>query len=182
MNLDAIPDEYRGVIEDLEAAYWVPILHTPFEALGEIESASAQDCPQLHQPFIAFVSNLRAAKDLLEFPYFLLLPFLPDVKASAAKIKGASDKLESELTEEEKIRMIDLVTVTMRATQGHLLDKRQHLQRLLHQAAILVWGALETYSKQVFIATLNQRPSLYKAIARSPALKERFSISNGFVA
>lgn len=58
------------------------------------------------------------------------------------------------------------------------MEHKAELQRLLHQACILIWSALETFSKQVFIATLNHRPSLFTAISKSQDLKDRFNISN----
>jgi len=175
----ALPKDYSEIAEELEAAYWVPFIRTPFKGLDEIEEKSKYDCPELHQAFSAFNSNIKAAKDLLEFPYLLLIPFLPDVRTQIqVSPPGITEVDDSDLSEEQEARAIDLVTVALKASKGPLLEKKSELQRLLHQACILIWSALETFSKQIFIASLNQRPALLTAILKSQELKERFSISN----
>jgi hypothetical protein len=168
--------EMSDIADEIEAAYWVPILRTPFEGLDEIQERSKTDCPELHQAFAAFNANMHAAKEFLEFPYFLLLPYLTDVRdhiASSPSLLNDSveDAVEEQLT-------IDLVTVALKASRGPLLRNKAQLQRLLHQACILIWNALETFSKQVFIAALNQKPSLYNAICKNPEMRERLSIAN----
>jgi len=169
-----------SVVEQLEAAYWVPLLQTPFAGLDEIERKSKTDCPQLHQSFSSFNANLRAAKDLLEFPYLLLAPLLPSVQNHSAILPdGMLDMDASELSDDQHLKMIEFVTSALNGSQDHLMKKKTELQRLLHQACLLIWGAIETYSKQVFTAALNERPSLFTAISKSADLKERFSIGNG---
>lgn len=169
-----------AIVHELEASYWVPLLATPFAGLDEIESKSEVDCPQLYQSFASFNANLRAAKDLLEFPYLLLAPLLPSVQSHSTVFpEGMLDLDDSQLSEEQHLKIIEFVTSTLNGTQDHLMKKKTELQRLLHQACLLIWSAVETYSKQVFIATLNERPSLFTRISKSAELKERFSIGNG---
>lgn len=171
--------ELSSIVSELEAAYWVPLLKTPFDGLNELEAKSKEDCPQLHQAFAAFNANLHAAKNLLEFPYLLLAPLLPSVQKHVAFFPSGSAGLDdSELSTEQRMNMIDLVTVTLKASHGPLLKQKLQLQRLLHQACLLIWSAIETFSKQVFIAALNQRPALFSEICKSQEIKDRFNISS----
>lgn len=170
--------DLSALVDELEAAYWVPLLKTPFKGLDTIEARSQVDCPELHQIFASFNSNLRAAKDLLEFPYLLLTPFLPELRPLLPKVRPSLLDDDVPLTEEDKMQMIDLVTATLKATKEPLMGRPRELQLLLHQACILIWSAVETFSKQTFIEAVNRRPSLYNKVVAVPELKERFALSN----
>lgn len=168
--------EISAIADEIEEAYWVPILNTPFEGLDEIEECSKTDCPELHLAFAAFNANMHAAKELLEFPYLLLMPHLTDVRDHVESSPSLLNDLIDETNEEQLT--LDLIAVALKASKGPLLRKRAQLQRLLHQACILIWSALETFAKQVFVAALNKKPSLYTALCKNPEIRERLGIAN----
>lgn len=118
-NAVAPSKDYSSIADEIEAAYWVPVIRTPFKGLDEIEKRSKHDCPELHQAFASFNSNLHAAKDLLEFPYFLLLPFLPEVRSQVESAPpGLHEVEDSDFTEEQDAKAIELVTVALKASKG----------------------------------------------------------------
>lgn len=172
-------EELQAIAEDLEPSYWVPLLKTPFSGLDKIEAESKEDCPVLHECLKAFRSNLEAARELLEFPYLLLTPILvplfPDIPISSKQLKELEARFEQPM---DKAEMIAWVTAALKTSGPHI--KRQHptLQRIMHQACLLIWSAVEIYCKQVFIASLNEKPSLLTTIYDSQKLKERFNIQN----
>lgn len=171
--------EVSDLTLELEEIYWVPLLHTPFEGLNEIQRAAEGDCPELCQPFASFNANMHAAKELLEFPYFLLLPHLPIVRSHIKSTPSLFNDVDTPSGSPDRDeRAAELVALTLSASKDPLLRHKNHLQRIMHQACILIWSALETFSKEVFIAALNQKPSLYTAISKNQELKERFSIAN----
>lgn len=177
-------DEIRDVVGELEASYWVPLLSDPFDALNKMLEGLAGDATPLEQPFRAFVSNLRAAKDLLDFPYLLMAPFLigdsdANRRLQELKAAGANPADEEFLGENLEFTHL-LVSTVLRKSNDHLKKQRPELlNRLMHQACLLTWGAFEVYCKDVFIAALNKRPDLYGVIAKNQKLKERFSIAQG---
>ena len=172
-----ISSELEEIVTELEASYWVPFLRTPFEDLKTVELSVKADCPALHAAFSSFYSNLCAAKELLEFPYLLVSRLLPEVQAAAGKAQSQRGNIESGVvTDDANMAMtVELVTIALQGSRSHLLGNVQ-LQRLMHQACLLIWSAVETLSKEVFIACLNQKPALYTTICKLPQLKDRFSV------
>jgi hypothetical protein len=47
----------------------------------------------------------------------------------------------------------------------------------MHQACVLAWGSFETFCKEVFIASLNQRPDLFGIISKNQKLRDRFPVA-----
>jgi hypothetical protein len=179
-----LTDELRSLVDEIEASYWVPILKTPLSSLDEFQSEAKEDCPALYESIAAFNFNLRAAKDLLEFPYLLLVPLLPELNGKLKKVResrcaaSADGAVGIGVSDGERDAALELVGETLKQSKQHLDRKGLELQRLMHQACLLIWSAVETYSKQVFVDSLNEKPSLLSAIYKSPQLKERFAISN----
>jgi hypothetical protein len=176
----ALPDTVVEVLDELEASYWVPALRGPFDALAKLLAGIEGERNPLREPFKAFVSNLDSAKQLLEFPYALLLPFV----LKGTEVEKRLDQLD--LTSEEKIDaaleepglVVEVYAAAMRSTSNHLRKQPLALTRVMHQGSLLAWAAFETFCKEVFIAVLNRRPSLYGKLLRNQALKERFAISS----
>lgn len=179
-----LPEELRLLVDEIEAAYWVPLLKTPLSSLDEFQRESKEDCPALYESIAAFNFNLCAAKDLLEFPYLLLAPLLPELGEKLKRVHdtrnaaSAGGAIGVVADDAERDAALELIGETLRQSKQHLERKGLELQRLMHQACLLIWSAVETYSKQVFIDALNAKPSLLSAIYKSPQMKERFSIAN----
>lgn len=166
--------ELSALVDELEASYWVPLLKTPFSVLETVEAEAEKEHGELSRPLTAFHSNLRAARDLLEFPYLLIGPLLPEVRDAIRN--EIEQELDQGLSARNSEATIQFVTAILRGSKMRMLGK-DPLQRLMHQACILVWSAVETLCKDIFIASVNKRPALYSVIQGNPKLKERFSIS-----
>lgn len=168
-------ERLRPVFDELEEAYWVPVLATPFEPLRKLVAALEDDTEGLYLPLLSFKASLEAAKELLDFPYMLLAPLLADAdliaKVRAARTEPSASDLPESLHEA-------IAHAVFSGSRKHLL-RRPELQRLMHQACLLAWSAFETFCKDVFIASVNQRPDLYPILQRSIVLRERFSVGQG---
>ncbi len=167
------------LVSEMEQQYWVPLLDTPLPQLEELAPKSATDCPQLHETFAAFHTNLSAAQSLVDFPYQLIMPLLPGILHDCPKSVQKKIETGKKLTEEEFDIVTQMVANALKAAHGHMsnIGNNSVLQLLLHQACLLIWGAMESFSKEVFRLTLNERPALLSALYKNPALKERFQIS-----
>lgn len=175
-----IPDDLMELINEIEASYWVPMMKTPFSTLQELEEKSKEDCPALYECFSAFNSNLSAARDLLEFPYLLIAPLLPEVKDAMTKMRQAHNDTDTDtFWSRNRTETIELVTSSLKGSKKHFHGVPE-LQRLMHQSCLLIWGALDTYCKAVFIASLNKNPSLLGQIYNSPKLKDIFKMSDNW--
>lgn len=177
-DLASIPESLQDVLEELEAGFWVPLLKTPFGSLGELKEKTHEDPIYLQKSLASFHTNLCAARDLLEFPYSLIAPLLPEVENILKRYEKEGNQLDDPsdfLSDRE--RMLGLVSETLRGSSKHLKPS-PHLQRLMHQACLLVWSAIEIFSKEIFIYALNDNPSLYNKITKSPYLKDRFAVGN----
>jgi hypothetical protein len=157
----------QSIVEEIEASYWVPLLKTPFEQLAEIEKKSLEDCMQLHHCIAAFRTNLLSAQELLEFPYLLIAPFIQSSEASMPR-PHQNDREE----------LIKYVISVLEKSKPHLVRTHDQLQRLMHQACLLTWSAVEIFSKQVFIESLNKKPQIYSKINKNQSLKDHFGIGN----
>jgi len=169
--MDMFDDDLKGLIRDIEERYWVPAMQTPFANLKELSGSATTDCPALQPILAAFTANLGAAQQLLEFPYMLIAPHLPEVRRISATGLGKAGGPEAQVTEEA----IALLSAVLKGV-GRDFSKRRESQLLMHQACVLIWAAFETYCKEVFIASLNQKPSLFAVIQGTQVLRERFGI------
>ncbi|MBA3772379.1 MAG: hypothetical protein H0X13_07830 [Ramlibacter sp.] len=173
---DSASDRWRDVkaiADELEASYWVPLINTPFASLDDMAAKSSADVPALHHALVAFRTNLHAAKELLELPYFLIAPLVP-LGGQLGRLGEDGDAM----TPEQEALAIDVMAKALVTSKEHF-SRRPELQRLMHQACLLTWAAFETYCKSVFIAAVNQKPSLYTVILKSQVLKERFGLQQG---
>lgn len=152
-----------SILDEIEAKYWVPFLKTPFKQLDQLCEKAKSDCPALQGTVAAFTSNLNAAKELLEYPYLLIAPQFCEL----SDFTTPSDDIES---------LVAFATKVLKGSKGPLIRHNQTM-RLMHQACLLIWGALEIYCKEVFIYSLNERPELYLNLQKNESLKSRFSIS-----
>jgi hypothetical protein len=175
MTIERFSPELRALIHELEEMYWIPFMPNPLDALNRFGTLSEKECPVLHEAFTVFTSNLKAAKELIDFPWFLVMPLLP---GTSKAVNQADLGDGGDMTDEQAKNMELVLLENLSGTREHFIKNKMHLQRVMHQALILLWGSLETYCKQVFIASLNQVPSLMTQICKTPALKERFGMSN----
>jgi len=61
----------------------------------------------------------------------------------------------------ERIKLnIDIVVRGLKIGKRRFINTEESI-RLMHQAILLIWSAFETYCKEVFILSLNERPQLY---------------------
>jgi hypothetical protein len=178
-NENASPDrqweKLRALSDELESSYWGPLLHTPFATLEKMAAAAKKDVPVLHGALEAFRTNLLAVKELLELPYMLVAPLIPEVMEKARQLQSNGGLVDDFPSHEQEAEAVDMV-VSALARSKEQFTGRAELQRLLHQACLLSWGAFETYCKTVFIAAVNQKPSLYAVLLKSQNLKERFGL------
>jgi len=176
-NTSPVPEAIAAILDELEASYWVPALGDPFRALHEVSTGIQSEKNPLREPFKAFVSNLESVKKLLEFPYNLLQPFvLEGTEVQRRLRKFSKEELERALDDPGLVE--EVFATGMKTSQQHFKKQQGVLTRLMHQGSLLAWAAFETFCKEVFIAVLNRRPSLYAALLRNQQLKERFGISS----
>ncbi|WP_126227968.1 hypothetical protein [Burkholderia ambifaria] len=180
VKIEAALAGLKDLAEELEASYWVPLLHTPFDGLNEIVEHMGGDGTPLEQPFRALVSSLKSAKDLLEFPYLLLAPLLLEGAGMAHRVAESKMSREpgSDLRDDVDLAS-EVMSTVLRGSKHHLSGRTEVLNRLMHQACLLAWSAYETFCKEVFVASLNKRPDLYGVILKNQGLRERFSIAQG---
>jgi hypothetical protein len=82
-------DQLVAITNELENSYWVPMLSTPFDMLDKLVAKSVnEEVPTLHKALETFRTNLFAAKELLELPYMLVAPLIPEVMQKAKQFKG----------------------------------------------------------------------------------------------
>lgn len=164
-----IAPELTELLNAIEVDYWVPSIRKPFDGLQELCDASRASNSPLYEPIATFTTNLRAAEQLLEFPYMLLAPYMlrgTSLHEEARKALGNNSAVDA-IAE-------TVLTQTLRSVRFHT---KPEAQRLMHQALLLIWSALELYCKELFILSLNVRPGLFSNVQAVPALKQRFAIS-----
>lgn len=162
-------DELRVITEELEESYWVPFLKTPFDGLDKLSNVSLTECPDLHAPLVALNTNLIAAKNLLEFPYLLVGPY-------ALTSKHRPDNFQ-ELPMAEQIELsMDIALRGLEIGKRRIINTEESI-RLMHQAILLIWSAFESYCKEVFILSLNERSQLYLTLLAHSELKDYFAVS-----
>jgi len=166
---DLITAELKTLLDTIEASYWVPGVKTPVSGLQELGNALQTSGSLLYAPVASFTTNICAALQLLEFPYMALAPHVlrgTPIHDEARKPRG-DDAAQQALA-------VRFFTHALNATDFHT---KPEAMRLMHQALLLTWSALEIYCKEIFIYSLNARPSLFSNIQRVQTLKQRFSIS-----
>lgn len=155
----------QACAQSLTDSYWIPKNTDPQNAgnlLAKVfESVSKDEYSPLELAFKVFSENVQAVQLFLTFPYSLAKGVLNE-----ASVPGHKDG-------DTDFRLKLVTKIMIEPTIA------EQLHRMKQQAVILLWSAYETYSRDVFVALLNEQPGLYNKIIKSP-LKEKFSSSQIF--
>lgn len=177
-SADVLPGELKDLLDSLEQNYWVPLLKTPFRALETICDGAQEKCPELYKPLAAFTTNLKAATDLLEFPYLLITPYAIRDSDVLIKIRECIKENPSWLTNGiiDQQLAVDMTKVLLKAGLSRFVERKE-MMRVMHQACLLIWSAFEVFCKDIFVSVLNKSPSLYANLVNCQWTKERFGVS-----
>lgn len=143
--------------------YWIPV-HEPMKTvalqLGKVRASMSADSP-LSRAFGALEDSVKSVQDFLALP-FSLSRALMDALGTPNHIPGVRDF---------RLRVFSDVM--------GLETVQPQLNRVKQQALVLLWGAYETYARDIFVLALNETPVLFARLLKTP-LKDRFQSSHVF--
>ncbi len=143
--------------------YWVPGLEpmkTVAVQLGIVRSAISPETP-MSEAFGVLEGSVKAVQDFLALP-LTLSRALMDALGTPNHMSGVRDfrlRVTAEVMGQEIIQ--------------------PQLNRVKQQALVLLWGAYETFARDVFVLTLNEAPTLFARLLKTP-LKDRFQSQQVF--
>lgn len=167
--------------KELEESYWVPLLRPQLERFDEVLVDSERYFPELHLPLKSFLANMHSTQDLLDIPYQLFAPLVPNVIKRLHRLNLKEDRPDFEIDGEmDADRMDAAFRLYAKELEKSKIEfeRLPALKRLMHQACVLMWSSFEVYSKEILTLVLNKNPSLFGVVQSRPRLKDRFGVGS----
>lgn len=155
--------------KDLAEIYWIPS-KSHDEDQGDLSNSIRLILPdstpaRFLDDFARAEANIKAVQEFLQMPYIAIM-------GTMACGDQESISAFASQTQSQKGRFI--------ASVLQLPSAKGNLDGMMRQAVVLLWGAYETFSRDLFVSVLNERPSLLSKLVAKKQFKDRFPVNSVF--